>query len=127
MGGQPQREGVATTDLKMGRENHQWIEVHPLIRHKGVNFPSWDKLSLKKYKAFYKLSKMNLQNKDQMAHAVSRHFAVNAVDDHSVLTGFLDEVKKQQDMCFDVSRAQPRIIRDKTKWDGLRGNRTAPY
>ena len=70
---------------------------------------------------------------------------MNAVDDVTVLTGFLDEaayftfshansqlrqvvqVKRTCDEEFDVANARPRVIRNKTVPDGPRGKRVAPY
>jgi len=97
------------------------------MRTQGVNYRHWDARCQQKYKDFYKLSKMHHQEKEDTANAVSRHFAVNAVDDVTVLTSFLDEVKRQQEDTFDVPKAAPRIIRQKTAGDSRRGGRVAPY
>eukprot|EP00656_Telonema_subtile_P013575 TRINITY_DN1689_c0_g1_i2.p1 TRINITY_DN1689_c0_g1~~TRINITY_DN1689_c0_g1_i2.p1 ORF type:complete len:134 (-),score=21.34 TRINITY_DN1689_c0_g1_i2:648-1049(-) len=93
------------TKDRMDRDNGNYTEVKPLVRSKPGQISSsiFDTQSLKKYKAFFKLSKMNYQGKEQISAAVARHFAVHAVDEATVLVSFLDEVKRQQEYYFDSS------------------------
>eukprot|EP00658_Telonema_sp_P-2_P037343 TRINITY_DN26861_c0_g1_i1.p1 TRINITY_DN26861_c0_g1~~TRINITY_DN26861_c0_g1_i1.p1 ORF type:complete len:229 (+),score=60.78 TRINITY_DN26861_c0_g1_i1:139-825(+) len=86
------------------RGDANFIEIKPLLRPKPGQISSsiFDTAALKKYKAFFKLSKMNYQAKEQISAAVARHFAVHAVDEASVLVNFLDEVKRQQEYYFDL-------------------------
>eukprot|EP00656_Telonema_subtile_P013579 TRINITY_DN1689_c0_g1_i9.p1 TRINITY_DN1689_c0_g1~~TRINITY_DN1689_c0_g1_i9.p1 ORF type:complete len:132 (-),score=20.17 TRINITY_DN1689_c0_g1_i9:648-1043(-) len=91
------------TKDRMDRDNGNYTEVKPLVRSKPGQISSsiFDTQSLKKYKAFFKLSKMNYQGKEQISAAVARHFAVHAVDEATVLVSFLDE--RQQEYYFDSS------------------------
>jgi len=92
------------------RDGASYIELKPLVRSKPNQISSsiFDTQALKKYKAFFKLSKMNYQGKEQISAAVARHFAAHAVDEASVLVNFLDEVKRQQEYYFDHSHANPK-------------------
>merc|ERR1711865_172335 len=98
---------------RIDRDASAYVEIKPILRSKPGQIASsiFDTEALKKYKAFFKLSKMNYQGKEQISAAVGRHFAVHAVDDATVLVNFLDEVKRQQEFYFDsshVAKAQGR-------------------
>eukprot|EP00656_Telonema_subtile_P007292 TRINITY_DN1341_c0_g1_i3.p1 TRINITY_DN1341_c0_g1~~TRINITY_DN1341_c0_g1_i3.p1 ORF type:complete len:200 (+),score=32.43 TRINITY_DN1341_c0_g1_i3:155-754(+) len=102
------------TKDRMDRDAGNYTEVKPLVRSKPGQISSsiFDTQSLKKYKAFFKLSKMNFQGKEQISAAVARHFAVHAVDEATVLVNFLDEVKRQQEYYFDsthVAKTQGKV------------------